>query len=69
MDSNDRVDCLDRLSSRDFDFASPGERLVESCVDCVEGFEILLVWSRQGGVEGVSVISTDLATSEMNIPR
>jgi len=68
VDSDDRVDGLDRLSSGDFDFASSGERLTESCVDCVEGFKVFLVWSRQGRVEGVSVISSDLATLDINIP-
>jgi len=69
VDSDDRVDCLDGLSSWDLDFASSGEGLIESCVDCVEGFEVFLVWPRQGGVKGVSTISSGLANLEMNIPR
>ena len=69
MDSNDRVDGFDRLSSGDFDFASSGEGLVESCVDCVEGFKVFLVWPRQRGVKGVSVISCDLATLDIDLPR
>lgn len=68
MDSDDRVDGFDRLSSGDLDFAISGEGLIESCVDCVEGFEVFLVWSRQGRVEGVSVISSDIATLDMNKP-
>ena len=59
MDSDDRVDGFDRLSSGDFDLASSGEGLVESRMDCVEGFKVFLVWPRQRGVEGVSIISSD----------
>lgn len=50
MDSDDRVDGFDRLSSGDFDFASSGEGLIESRMNCVERFEVSLVWPRQRGV-------------------
>jgi hypothetical protein len=48
VDSDDWVDGFDRLSSGDFDFAGTGEGLIESCVNCVERFEVILVWPRQG---------------------
>ena len=54
MDSDDGVNGLDRLSSRDFDFTGSREGLVKSGMDCVEGFEVFLVWPRQGRVEGVA---------------
>jgi hypothetical protein len=46
VDSDDWVNGLDRLSSGDFDLASTGEGLIETCVNCVEGFEVFLVRSR-----------------------
>jgi len=48
MNSDDGMDSFNGLSSRDFDFASSGEGLVETGVDCVEGFKVFLVWSREG---------------------
>ena len=48
MNSDDGMDSFNGLSSGDLDFASTGEGLVETGVDCVEGFKVFLVWSREG---------------------
>jgi hypothetical protein len=69
VNSDDGVDSFDRLSSGYFDFTGSGEGLIESGMDCVEGFEVFLVRSRQGRVEGVAAGQHELQNLFKDIPR
>jgi hypothetical protein len=69
VNSDDGVDSFDRLSSGYFDFTGSGEGLIESGMDCVEGFEVFLVRSRQGRVEGVAADQNGNKTSLRTYPE